>query len=878
MSPFTGPSLRPAVIEARERLRAGRERIRQQHQSGLAGVLVSTALTDLFDSVILSLWEDTIATVGEDESVSQAVLVAHGGFGRRDLAPYSDVDLMVVPKSGNAEALQPVASQFTRDIVDAGLQLGFTVRTRAEACHWAWKDATVFSSLAESRLLAGSVRTYQRYFGALRKGAQRRQQRVIDAVETARREERHKWGETNYLLRPNVKRSRGALRDIQLIRWVGFAAYGETELSRLVRLGDLPEDDYHRVHAAYSFLLRLRNELHFSSGKNLDLLDRAAQVEIATHWGYTEHDGSLPVEWFMKDYFEHTRNVRYAVAHFLAATRGHPLLTRSLDRVFSKALDEDIRLGPYHIWVRDRNLSRFAKDLPSVLRLMDYANRYKRRIAHRTWQEIRDAMMEQAVEPLDLQTGQQFMSLLSRPGQLPSLLRRLHELRILEKLIPAMNRARGMLEFNQYHKYTVDAHSIRAVEAATRFAEEEGLAGDVYRGIKDKRLLHLALLMHDLGKGYEEDHCEVGYRIAMETCPRLGLDADATETVAKLIQLHLEMNNTSSQHDLSDPEIVSQFAATVGSMRMLDMLLIHSLADMTAVGPEVLTDWKRRLLVELYVRTWRFFDSGHLPGEMDDATESKRETIRQRIQAAGLPAEVAARGETVLRSLSALMLQRRDVEPLSKQVIQVAGLAPSSSVSWCRHLPEEDAAEYTLVRVNQSAVRGLFARAAGTLTAQGLGIMRAEIATLQPDIAWDTFVVRDPEPAESRSLRQAAVCRALCEAIDADSPPKLNFPRVWKPSTAGGEAVMLLPTRVAFDNETFDRYTVLSLFAYDRPGLLYSVAQVLSDHSTLVHFAKISTHLDQVMDIFYVTDLAGNQLTDPAQHERLREALIAAAA
>ncbi|QEG42930.1 [protein-PII] uridylyltransferase [Roseimaritima ulvae] len=878
MASFSGPSLRPAVIQARERLKAGRERIRQHHQSGVAGVQVCTALTDLVDSVILSLWQATVESYADDEALSQAVLVAHGGFGRRDLAPYSDVDLMVVPKTGDSEALQPVASQFTRDIVDAGLQLGFTIRTQTEACRWAWKDATVFSSLAESRLLAGSLQTFQRYFHSLRKGSQRRQQRLIQSVDAARRDERQKWGETNYLLRPNVKRSRGALRDIQLIRWIGFASYGETDLARLVRLGDFPEDDFNRVRAAYSFMLQLRNELHFASGKNQDVLDRASQLDIARRWGYVDHDNHLPVEWFMKDYFEHSRNVRYAVSHFLATTRRNPLLTRSADRMFSKAVDKDIRLGPYHIWVKDRHLQAFARDLPSVLRLMDYANRYQRRIAHRTWEEIRNAMMEQPIGPLDVETGRQFISLLSRPGRLPSLLRRLHELRILEKLIPAMHRARGMLEFNQYHKYTVDAHSIRAVEAATRFDQDESLAGEVYRGLKDKRLLHLALLMHDLGKGYEEEHSQVGYRIALETCPRLGLDQDATETVAKLILLHLTMNNTSSQHDLSDPEIVSRFAATVGSMRMLDLLLIHSMADMKAVGPGVLTDWKRRLLEELYVRTRQYFDSGHLPGEMDEATQTKREEIRHRLRATAGSEAVLQRSETLLASLSALMLQRRDADTLAQQVSAVAQLDEHSSLCWCRSLDEQEATEYTLVRAEQSAIRGLFARAAGTFTAQGLGILRAEVATLQPDIAWDTFVIKNPTTVEGQAQQPQVICNTLCQAIDSEHTPKLNFPRVWKSTAAGQEAVMLLPTRVTFDNETFDKYTVLSLFAYDRPGLLYSIAQTLSDESLLVHFAKISTHLDQVMDIFYVTDREGQQVTSQARQDAVRAALIEAAA
>lgn len=874
MASLSGTSLRPAVIEARERLRVGRERIARHHRSGLAGAQVSTSLADLIDGIVLSLWESTLDSLDAHDLASDVVLVAHGGFGRRDLAPYSDVDLMAIPKSGSAQRLQPVASQLTRDIVDAGLQLGFTIRGANEACRWAWRDATIFSSLSESRLLAGSFHLYQKYFNSLRRGALRRQHRLIQAVNEARREERHKWGETNYLLNPNVKRSRGGLRDIQLIRWVGFASHGETDLERLVRLGSFPQDDYRRVRAALAFMLRLRNELHFSTGKNQDVLDRNLQVEIAERWGYQDRDSHLAVEWFMKDYFEHSRNVRYAVAHYLASCRHNPLRTRCVDRIFSRAIDHDIRSGPYHIWVRDQVLEQFARDLPSVLRLMDHANRDHKRIGHRTWHVIREAMMARPIGKLDQATGELFLSLLSHPGRLPSLLRRLHELRILEKIIPAMHRARGMLEFNQYHKYTVDAHSIRAVEAATRLAEEDSLVADVYRGIRDKRLLHLALLLHDLGKGYEEDHSIVGSRIARETCPRLGLDAESTEIVARLIELHLEMNNTSARHDLSDPEIVSQFATTVGSMRMLDMLLVHSVADMTAVGPGVLSDWKLRFLEELYVRTRRYFDSGSLPGKMDDATEAKRQQIRVRLR----DRKLGPRGEVVLSSLRPWMFQQRDVDSLTDQIAAVAQLPANKSVCWHRELPNQKAFEYTVVRRDQSNVPGLFSRLTGTFTSRSLGIRHAEIATLDPDIAWDTFVVTPATSANVDALSCDTICAALCSAVDSEEMPELSFPNVWKRSGGRREAVLPEPTRVNFDNETFDRYTVLSLFAYDRPGLLYSITQALAEESIVTHFAKISTHLDQVVDVFYVTRRSGERIENAAEQARLRLRLSKAVA
>lgn len=869
----TRPQLRPAVIEARERLRSGRERIGQNHRSGLAGFQVCTSLADLYDGVVLSLWEDNLRQAGAEEFLSQAVLVAHGGFGRRDLAPFSDVDLMLVPKTGVTTSLQPFLAQFTRDIFDAGLDLGFSTRTVREACRWAWKDPTVFSSLSESRLLAGSVHLFQSYFHRFRQGALRRQQRLIQAVSAAREEERKRWGESDHLLSPNVKRSRGGLRDIQFIRWLGFATYGESDLSRLVQLGDFPEDDYSRVRAALAFMLRLRNELHFAAGKSQDILDRADQVAIADRWGYQTDSSQLAVEKFMKDYFEHSRNVRYAAAHYLATTTRNPLWTRGINRLLSRALDPEIRIGPYNIWVQDRYLGRFAEDLPSVLRLMDYSNRFQRRIEHRTWQAIRAAMMARPIGELDVETGHLFLSLLSQPGRLGSLLRRLHELRVLEKIIPAMQRARGMLEFNQYHKYAVDAHSIRAVHAATQFANEQTLAGDVYRAMKDKRLLHLALLLHDLGKGYPEDHCLVGMQIARKTCPRLGLDTEATEVVAKLIKLHLDMNNMSARHDLSDPEIVSRFAATVESMQMLDLLLIHSLADMTAVGPEVLTDWKRRLLEELYVRTRQYFHSGHLPGAMDQATVVKREQVQQML----LSRQAPAVSKDILASLSVLMLQREDAVTLADQVTKVAELDQQRSICWFRPVPQQKATQYTLVRRQQSTVQGLFARAAGLFVSEGLEIQRAEVATLEPDIAWDYFVVSHPVNKRFTEIDCQRVCQKLADAIDSQHPPEVSVAKYWKPSSARRTAVLPQPTRVSFDNETIEKYTVLSLFAYDRPGLLYSIAKTLADQSISTHFAKISTHLDQVLDIFYVTHRDGTRLTIPERNEELRKRLIEAA-
>ncbi len=428
--------MRPIVLRCREMLRAGREKTRERHQSGTPGIQVSTLLADLYDDVVLDVWHEAIREHATDERLSGVSLIAHGGFGRRDLAPYSDADLMLLTSRRSESLANKVAGNLTRDLGDAGIQPGLSIRLPDEACRMSWEDPVVYSSLAESRLLAGSLQLYTKYFYAFRRGAMRRRNDLIRRVVAARREERQKWGETNYLLRPNVKRSRGALRDIQLIRWIGFARYGETDLERLVKLGALPEEDYRQLRQAYSFMLRLRHELHFREQKPQDILDRGMQMDIAEAWGYQGTEGVLPVEQFMQDYFDNTRNVRYASAYFVDDARSRPLIHRVVETVLSRNVDENIRMGPTHIWVPKQELDGFASSLPKVLRLMSLANQHCRRISHRTWQAIRLAMQDRNPTPPDEETIEAFLSLLSRPGRLAPLLRRLHELRIIEQLIP----------------------------------------------------------------------------------------------------------------------------------------------------------------------------------------------------------------------------------------------------------------------------------------------------------------------------------------------------------------------------------------------------------------------------------------------------------
>jgi [protein-PII] uridylyltransferase len=861
------------VIAARERLAESRAKLRKQHDNGSPGIQVCAHLTDVVDTVLLDLYEAALAGCDRaDELPSRIVLVPHGGFGRRDVAPFSDVDLMLLHEPGADDLVKPLARQFTQDIYDAGLQLGFSFRTPAEACKLAMRDATVFTSLAESRYLIGSVSLFRRFMTRFRKDARRRAGRLLAAVEQARREEQSKFGETVFLLCPNVKRSRGGLRDVQMVRWIGFALHGEPDLDRLSRAGGITREDYLRLRQARDFLLRLRNEMHFHAGKASDVLTKEEQVRLAGLYGYQGSNGLLPVEQFMREYFAHSSEVRYISSNFLAGVRNRRTLVGMLEPIFSHQVEGDFRVGPVHIAATRRGLEKLRGDLVQVLRLMDLANLYDKRIDHATWQAIRDSMTSRASIELSASAAQRFLSLLSQPAQLGELLRRLHQLRVLEKLVPPMAHARCLLQFNEYHKYTVDEHSIRAVELAADFQQDDGVLGDVYRSIKNKRVLHLAALLHDLGKGFPEDHSEVGLRLAGETAAHLGLREAETEVLKFLVHKHLIMSHLAQWRDIDDPAVIVQFAVEVGSPEVLKMLLILTCADLAAVGPGVLNQWKVGLLTRLYHRAMRHL-AGDVPGQDADATLVERR--RRVLELAGAGADLAWWSKQV-EALSRGYLLDRPPAANADDLRRLQSLSARDAVAQGRYLAAQSAVEYA-VGAYESLTPGIFHKLCGALTGKGNQILSADIQTLADGLVLDRFYVHDLDfQGEPPPERLEEVSRALVSALKDSSGKPPVFRRLWGAEKAAVPEAGRLPTRVQIDNSTADAYTIIDIFAHDRMGLLYTVTRTIFELGLSVHVARIGTYLDQVVDVFYVTDESGRKLGEDGRLAEIRRRLLEA--
>lgn len=869
------PVFRESLLAARERLAAGREEIREHHRAGSPGIQVSARLTELLDGVVLDLYQSAIADLWPDnaeQATSQLALVAHGGFGRRDVAPFSDIDLMILHAPGAESLVFPLASRLLRDLSDARFEVGQSVRTARQACTLALQEPTICTSLMESRLLVGGERLFQAFYEKFQRAVVARSRMLFPLIEKERRKERLQFGDTLYLLEPNIKRSRGGLRDLQLLRWLGFTRHGVTDPVALERLGAISKSDQRTLRDATEFLLRLRNELHFHADKPNDVLDRSEQLRLAPLYGCQGTEGILPVEQFMREYFHHTQGVRSVVGNFIANSRPGQRWNDFWGAIFSHQVDGDYQVTFRQVVARKRVVGRLQSDLAEVLRLCEVANLHDKRIAPATWEMVRAAVPGIQGE-LNADIARQFMSLMSQPGRLGELLRRLHELGVLEKIIPDFTHARCLLQFNEYHKYTVDEHCILAVQRATEFSTDTGLLGRVYMGIKQKRTLHLALLIHDLGKGFVEDHSDVGLRIAEETAARLRLPLRETETLKFLVHKHLMMSHLAFWRDSTDPEVVLKFAVDVGSPEVLDMLFVLTAADFAAVGPDVWNSWKAEVLSDLYRRTMR-----HLAGDApsrDTAEQMERQRAAVR-KCLGEQSDSKWFNRQIDALPPAYALNARP-ERIADELRDLHTVGPSDVHARGRYLAESGAVEF-VVGTREQITPGVFHKLTGALASQGLQILSAEINTLADGLVLDRFYVTDPDYADAPPQdRLDRSCQALMDSLTSAEGAAPTFRQMWRSAASREREVLAnLPTRVRIDNNTSDRYTIVDVFARDRLGLLFTITRTLFELDLSVSLAKIGTYLDQVVDVFYVTTQAGYKITDEQRLQQISQQLLQA--
>ena len=870
----TGMRDRPvALAELKAALENGRAALARQHADGASGAQVAAALNALCNDIVTAAYQRALSEA-EPEARPQIAdglaLIAVGGFGRGDLAPYSDVDLLFLAGSVTSRAVTDFVSRLVRDCWDVGLKLSQSVRTVADAAAAARADLTLRTALAEARLLVGSAALHAQLQPLVRELLRSvGMNRFLAEMLTERTKEHSDYhAQTVLLLEPNVKKSPGGLRDFHLLRWVALARHGTADLAALQAADVLSAADAASLVQVVEFLQRIRQELHFYAGSAQDVLTREEQMRLAQWLEFKDEGPLLGVELFMRHYYRQTAELHDVVMRFVERHRRRPLWLRVVGRLTRRQSAPHILLDRREVALDPAAPPEVVSDGATLLRLFDLARRQRVAVARETFERIRDAVPHVQV---DAALRRQFLALLSEPAGLGELLRHLHRVGLLSRLLPAFEHARGLIQFNMYHKYTVDEHLLRAVEAAARRATSRTPLGEAYRAIRRTDLLHLALLLHDLGKGLGEDHSEVGRTLAEEAARDFDLPEHDRRLLMFVVHKHLLMAHTAFRRDMHDEQTLVGFARTVATPELLRMLYVLTAADVEAVAPESWTAWKESLLNELYFRTLE-----ELAGDTAAADEQTRVAeLRRELQtqlARDFPPQWL---QVQLDAMPASYLRAAEPARLAEH-LQVLRTLPPGGVRVATHYePAHGFSEYAIFTWDD-LTPGIFSKIAGALAVSGVQIVSAQIWTRGDGLVLDVFRGADltfdgAPPAQ----RQHEVAQRIEEVLLGKASVEALLARRGLLSLSRKSATPL-PPQVEIDTESSDRYTIIDVFAEDRLGRLYTITRTLFELGLSIHAARISTHGDQIVDAFYVSEQKGQKVTDPAQLAAIQQRLLEA--
>ena len=885
---LTGPSELAArsarVSRYKGRLDEIRDQVRGRFEQGATGAQTAGLQSQLFDSFVVSVLIEALQSLDQPTRnliESQSALLAVGGTGRGELCPYSDLDLLFLSTPAIFEAFELFASQVKRDLGDSRLKLGASVRTISDSLRWAKQDPKFATSLVDARILWGNELLSEQLVSRFQRSVRSRSGQFIADAVAARDKERAEQSTTTQQLEPDVKQSLGGLRDLHLIRWIGFAAHGACDIDSLRLQGALSKEEARRLVHAHEFLTALRIDLHLAAGKEQDVLSREDQLRIARQRGIPQTGGQAPVERFMQEYFQHSTAVASITRRFVASTRHVAWTERVMQYVLAYRIDDIYSVGLETLDVTRRHRQSACGSIEGVLKLFLTAARYRVRVAPHLVELIRSQHLQPPAH-LSAEASQSFLALLRTPGKLGLALRGLHETGVLEAVLPCWQHIRCLIQINQYHHFTVDEHTLRAIEAAEDFASDRSAIGQAYREIHHKELLHLALLLHDAGKGYEEDHSEVGRRLAYEASLRLELPDHQRELVMLLVHRHLHMADLALRRDIGDKALLLKFSHEVGSPDALRMLFVLTAADISAVGPGTWNQWKAELTTTLYDRTMLWLSGkSHL---FDEATRLKK--IEQQVVEYLHPPTGADAGEAASSEALQTLQKRLQLCPahylletppsrIAADLRVVLERCPDEIHVETQYDLETGTVEYRVI-LHEDLASGCFHKLTGVLSAKRLEILSAAICTTQDGIIIDACRVRDADHSgEIPEFRIEEVATSIRKVLRGETDVETLLKsrgRFAVNATTG--PVSDLPLRVVIDNESSDRFTIIDVFAHDRPGLLYAIARALSELKLSVVQAKIATHFDQVLDVFFVTDAEGRKIQDGVRLTAIREHLL----
>jgi [protein-PII] uridylyltransferase len=864
------PKLRKAALaHIKATFLTARERVKERVEAGtLPGVVAARALSDVQDVLIQVLYDFAVKHFyyAQNPTESERVaVVATGGYGRGQLAPGSDIDLLFVRPFKQTAWGESVIEFILHMLWDLGLKVGHATRSLAECVRLAKQDITIRTALLEARYLWGDKGLYdelrKKFWSEVATG---NGQDFVEA-KLAERDQRHlRQGESRYLVEPNVKEGKGGLRDLQTLYWIGKYIYHVEDAADLVEHNVFTRDEYKVFQKAEAFLWNVRCELHYVTGRAEERLSFDVQPELARRLGFTDDNPRRAVEHFMRAYFLVAKDVGDLTRIFCAALeeqnrKRRPALS-SLLPGFLKP-----RTGTEDFYVENGRLDAranvFKRDPVNLIRIFQVADAKGVDVhpnALRTITRSLDLITE-AVRN-DKTANRLFLDILTSRRDPERALRRMNEAGVLGKFVPAFDHAVGLMQFNMYHHYTVDEHLIRAVGnvAAIERGElktEHPVSSDVVKRIKSRETIYCAILLHDIAKGLPGDHSKVGGSIAESLCERFGLSPADTEAVAWLVRNHLVMSDTAQKRDIADPKTVRDFVEVVQSPEMLRLLLILTVADIRAVGPGVWNGWKGQLLRELYYEAEAVMSGGDAAPARAARIEDARAALAVRL--VDLPAP--ARERALTRHYDGYWLAFDD--DAHERYARMMNAADSAGELLALSAESNEFRAVTEVVVYTPDHPGLFSQLAGAVAVSGGSIVDAKAFTTGDGFALDIFSVQDAEggpfgdPGRVARLRQT-----IAKTLSGEIKPRVLIAK--RPTRKRASAFRVQP-RVNFDNEASAIATVMEVEGADRPGFLYDVTQSIFESGLSISSAMVATYGERAMDVFYVRDGFGHKVVHP---------------
>jgi [protein-PII] uridylyltransferase len=876
---FEGTAAEAAERRRRLRLELLRQHLAQNvdflkaaHLGGASGQQSVQAYAAFMDGFLSTIFRLAVEDAKKEGAVpGPIVLVALGGYGRGELGPLSDLDLMVIYDGEMGPFVQRVTQGLLYTLWDLGLTVGHSVRSLPDCVAMARTDFVSRTSMQEARYVVGDRRLFQRFRRVLAENVYRKDFGQFLETALAERDQRYrKFGGSPYMGEPNVKESAGGLRDLHTAMWLASTKFGARTLRDLLEKGLITQREERLTDAALTFLWRVRNELHFLSlsGHKNDVLSRDVQPQIAKRFGYESDEQSLDVEKFMRDYYLHARVIHRVSSRLIA--RCQETLSRrgtALRRHRQEALADGLFVMDERIHLVHHDGRDFRAEPARLMKAFWHS--------HRLGFELGVDVERAVEEALDLvddgfrrspEARELFLDICRNWGRVAQTLRQMHEVGFLGRYLPEWDALTCLVQYDIYHKFTADQHSLIAVENLEALApgasvSSEGIA-QVLNEVQRPDLLMLGMLLHDIGKGKGHGHVAKGIPLAEELTARIGLEGEAAGAVVFLVAQHVALSHIAQRRDVNDPKTVEALAELCGTPERLRKLYLLTFADMRAVGPGVMTGWQAQILWELYGAALQRLTGGR-PEKLtlQDVAQRVLAELRDAGLKRAVPGHLAMTAERYLSTtpparIAAHMrlIERLDDEPVATELFHHRDLGSSDLVIVTRDVP------------------GLFSLIAGSLAANGINILSAQIHTRADGVAIDTFQVNDPfGEAVTEEARWRRTLQSLRRVLLGEQTVD-ELLAARRGSRPGDEPVPG-PAKVSVDNHLSDTHTVVEVKCPDRVGLLYLITRTLAGFDLSIASARIATDIDHAFDSFYVADRHGRRIEDPDEMARVRAAL-----